>query len=259
MRTTFTLPDGVHPFSPAGLAGEGRPVKPSRTGWLHCFSTLAAALLLCGMSVAQSTGNAGSITGTVTDSTGAVVPNATVTIENPVSEYSRTAATDDAGRFNFPNVPLNRYHVTVTAKGFSNYVQDAEVRSSVAVSLKVNLEIGVSAENITVQAEAGDLLENDPTFHTDVDRSLFDKLPLESSSSEISSLVTLATPGVAADSTASSTAWGTMPQTLFPWTASPSPISKARSSPTRFRSMPCSRWKSSPVRHPPSTETKPAW
>jgi len=200
MRTTFTLPDGVHPFSPAGLAGEGRPVKPSRTGWLHCFSTLAAALLLCGMSVAQSTGNAGSITGTVTDSTGAVVPNATVTIENPVSEYSRTAATDDAGRFNFPNVPLNRYHVTVTAKGFSNYVQDAEVRSSVAVSLKVNLEIGVSAENITVQAEAGDLLENDPTFHTDVDRSLFDKLPLESSSSEISSLVTLATPGVAADS-----------------------------------------------------------
>ena len=48
--------------------------------------------------------------------------------------------------------------------------------------------------------EASDLLENDPTFHTDVDRQLFDKLPLESPSSELSSLVTLSSPGIAADS-----------------------------------------------------------
>ena len=47
---------------------------------------------------------------------------------------------------------------------------------------------------------ASDLLENDPTAHTDVDRGLFDKLPLESASSTLSSLVTLASPGVAADS-----------------------------------------------------------
>ncbi len=45
-----------------------------------------------------------------------------------------------------------------------------------------------------------DLLENDPTFHTDVDRGLFQKLPLESQSSSLSSLVTLSSPGVAADS-----------------------------------------------------------
>ena len=68
------------------------------------------------------------------------------------------------------------------------------------LSLKITLQIAGSAENVTVQGEAGDLLENDPTFHTDVDRSLFDKLPLESTSSELSSLVTLASPGVAADS-----------------------------------------------------------
>ena len=48
--------------------------------------------------------------------------------------------------------------------------------------------------------EAGDLVETDPSTHTDVDRELFDKLPLESNSSSLSSLVTLATPGVAADS-----------------------------------------------------------
>ena len=53
---------------------------------------------------------------------------------------------------------------------------------------------------MTVEAEGGDLIENDPTFHTDVDKSLFDKLPLESQSSSLSYLVTLATPGISADS-----------------------------------------------------------
>ena len=47
---------------------------------------------------------------------------------------------------------------------------------------------------------AGDLVETVPTTHTDVDRALFDTLPLESQSSSLSSLVTLATPGIAADS-----------------------------------------------------------
>ena len=56
-----------------------------------------------------------------------------------------------------------------------------------------------SAETVTVEA-GGDLIEKDPHFHTDVDRALFEKLPLESESSSVSSLVTLATPGIAADS-----------------------------------------------------------
>lgn len=172
----------------------------SPRGSFTLCATLGIALLLTGTILAQSTGNAGSITGTVTDSTGAVVPNATVIIENPVSKYNRTAATDSGGKFSFPNVPLNPYHLTVTAAGFANFARDVEVRSSVPVSLPVALEIGASAENITVESEAGDLLENDPTAHTDIDRSLFDKLPLESSSSAVSSLVTLASPGVAADS-----------------------------------------------------------
>src|SRR5664279_1339171 len=191
------------PFSQSGATSflSARPETSRRSftsvmpGFLGGLSALALALLLSGAVLAQSTGNAGSITGTVTDSTGAVVPSATVEISNPVSQYNRTATTDNAGKFSFPNVPLNRYHVSVTAAGFANYSQDAEVRSSVSVSLTVNLQIGTSAENITVQSEAGDLLENDPTAHTDIDRDLFDKLPLESNSSQLSSLVTLASPG----------------------------------------------------------------
>ncbi len=85
-------------------------------------------------------------------------------------------------------------------KGFGPYSQDVDVRSAVPLNLKVTVQIQGSAENVTVEAGASDLLENDPTFHTDIDRQLFDKLPLESPSSELSSLVTLASPGIAADS-----------------------------------------------------------
>ena len=161
---------------------------------------MAVSVLLSAAGIAQSTGNAGSITGTVTDPTGALVPGATVQILNPVSQYSRTATTDSAGKFSFPNVPLNAYHLSVASSGFSSTAQDVEVRSSLPVSLSISLQIGGAAETVNVQGEAGDLLENSPTFHTDVDRSLFDRLPLESSSSQLSSLVTLATPGIAADS-----------------------------------------------------------
>jgi hypothetical protein len=163
-------------------------------------SYLLVCLLLPLAAFAQSVGNAGSVNGTVTDSTGAVVPGATVTIINVVSQYTRTAATDDAGRFGFPNVPENPYHLSVTANGFSNYAQDVDVRSTVPMSVKISLKVGSSNQVVTVEGEAGDLLETDSTFHTDVDRSLFDKLPLESSTSALSSLVTLSSPGVAADS-----------------------------------------------------------
>jgi len=168
---------------------------------LLCVVLATGLLALCPVAgLAQSTGNASSINGTVTDPSGAVVPNATVEIHNPVSQFSRTTQTDSAGKFAFPNVPLNPYHLTVTAQGFGQSAQDVEVRSSLPVTANVKLQISGGAETVTVQGEAGDLLENDPTFHTDIDRQLFDKLPLESSSSELSSLVTLSSPGIAADS-----------------------------------------------------------
>jgi len=66
--------------------------------------------------------------------------------------------------------------------------------------LKLVMQIQTAASTVTVEANAGDLVETDPTFHTDVDRDLFNKVPLESASSSLSSLVTATTPGVSADS-----------------------------------------------------------
>jgi len=146
---------------------------------------------------AQSSGN---IEGVVKDTTGGVLPGATVEISNPVSGYHRETTTGTSGDFRFSNVPFNPYHLVASAKGFSPFTQDMDVRSSVPVNVDVSLKLGTTSENITVEASGADLVETESTPHTDVDRDLFDKLPLESASSAMSSLVTLASPGVVADS-----------------------------------------------------------
>ena len=165
-------------------------------------SWLAAALAVYFVaSVASANGQttSGTISGTVVDPSGAVVENAIVQIHNPVSGLDRSASTDSKGDFSFPNVPYNPYHLTVNASGFARNVQDVEIRSAIPVNIKVSLSLAANSDTVTVEA-GSDLVENDPTGHTDVDRGLFDKLPLESQSSSVSSLVTLASPGVAADS-----------------------------------------------------------
>ena len=149
--------------------------------------------------VQAQSGNSTNVTGTVTDPSGAVIPGATVTIHNPVSGFAHTTTTDASGNFAIANVPFNPYHMTVSATGFAAYAQDIDVRSSVPIAVKISLQLAGSSSTVTVEA-SGDLLETDSTFHTDVDRALFDRLPLESASSSVSSLVTLSTPGVAADS-----------------------------------------------------------
>ena len=125
--------------------------------------------------------------------------NATVEIQNPVSRYTQTVQTNSQGKFEFDNIPFNNYHVSTTVSGFETGTQDVDVRSPVPLDVKISLKIGAAKESVTV-VEAGDLVETDPTTHTDVDRALFDKLPLESPSSSLSSLVTLASPGISADS-----------------------------------------------------------
>jgi hypothetical protein len=164
------------------------------------FLLVALGLLFAAAPGRAQLGNSGSIEGSVKDQSGGAVAGATVEISFPLSGYSRTVATASDGSFRFSNVPFNRYHVVVTASGFSAYTEDVDVRSAVPISVQLSLKIGAASTSITVEATGADLIENESTFHTDVDRGLFDKLPLESQSSSVSSLVTLASPGVVADS-----------------------------------------------------------
>ena len=87
----------------------------------------------------------------------------------------------------------------MNANGFAAFAQDVEVRSVVPTTMEISLKLGTVEQTVNV-VSGGDLLENDPTFHSDLDRNSFARLPLESASSSVSSLVTLTTPGIAADS-----------------------------------------------------------
>ena len=161
------------------------------------FGIFAFAFLFARLGGAQSSGT---LEGTVKDSTGGAIPGATVEIHNPVSHYDRSTATDADGKFRFANVPFNPYHLVAASTGFAASSMDVEVRSAVPQSVAVTLKVASANTTVTVESNGTDLVENEPTFHTDVDRELFDKMPLESASSSFSSLVTLVSPGVAADS-----------------------------------------------------------
>jgi hypothetical protein len=156
-------------------------------------------LIFAALSASAQSGNAGQVRGTVADPTGAVIPNAAVHLANGISGFERSASSDATGQFVFANVPFNSYQISVSAQGFAPLSQGIEIRSAVGTSLKLVLQIAAASQTITVES-TGDLIENDPTFHTDVNRDLFVKVPMESQSSTLSSLVTETTPGVSSDS-----------------------------------------------------------
>jgi hypothetical protein len=159
---------------------------------LFLFLWLAAAALAEG-------GSSGAVTGTVADPTGAVVAGATVSLSSPSSGLSRSATTDEQGHFVFANLPFSSYRLSATAPGFAPVNQNVEMHSAVGANLKLVLQVESAASTVMVEAE-GDLLANDSSMHTDLEREQFNKIPLESESSGLSSLVTLSTPGISADS-----------------------------------------------------------
>ncbi|HEY6305415.1 MAG TPA: TonB-dependent receptor [Candidatus Angelobacter sp.] len=174
-------------------------MRTSLQGTLLVLAALfVGAFVLCCEAVGQS--SSGTIQGVVKDPSGAVVANAKVAISDPVSGLHREAITNGAGEFRFVNVPFNPYHLVVSSGKFAPYSQDVELRSPVPVNLQISLSIEAASTTVTVEGGAGTLVETDPTFHTDVDRGLFDKIPLDNPSSSVSALVTQASPGIAADS-----------------------------------------------------------
>src|SRR6266446_2651002 len=144
--------------------------------------------------------SSGTIIGVVVDPNKAVVPNATVTIENAVTGYKQSLNTGTEGTFRFENVPFNNYVYGVSAPGFSGARSGINVRTSVPITLTIPLAVSAATETVTVTANAAEVLENVSSAHTDVDQSLITRLPVRSPGSGLSDVVTLAAPGVVADS-----------------------------------------------------------
>jgi hypothetical protein len=166
---------------------------PSRLSFL----ALSLVLLVSG-AIAQ--GTSGNISGAVTDTTGAVISKAVVTIQNPISGFKQSTMTDANGQYHFDNLPFNHYHMSVVVPGFQSTTRDTMLRSASNTAVNFQLSVASSSQTVTVDAEASDMVNSDPTSSTSVDRSLFARLPTESTSAPLSSLVTLSTPGIASDS-----------------------------------------------------------
>lgn len=164
------------------------------------FLVLVSTFLLAPKSARAQALSAGTVSGVVLDPNGAVVPNANVTISNPITNYNRTANTDTDGSFRFADVPPNNYQITASATGFSANTQTLTVRTSVPISLKISLDVSSATETVTIASNAAMMLENVSTTHTDVDQTLIRRLPVRSPGSGLSDVVTLAAPGVVADS-----------------------------------------------------------
>jgi hypothetical protein len=160
--------------------------------------TLCLGLFAIPAASGQGLGGAGTLQGTIKDPTGGVMQSVDVRISNPVSGYTRTSATDAAGHYVFSNLPPNHYHVSIQAQGFELLERDVDVRTGVPIMLDLTLALAGAASSIEVVGHA-DLLERDPTAHTDVDQSQIAKLPIETSGG-LNQVVTLASPGVVADS-----------------------------------------------------------
>ena len=141
----------------------------------------------------------GGITGTVTDSTGATVPGATVTITHRETNLSRDGVTNDTGLYSFTNVQAGTYDVKVSMSGFREFVKtEVPVSVNQISRVDVRLEVGALAETVTVQSEA-ELLQTDKAdVHTELKSAEITALPLNQfrNYQALINLVPGATPGV---------------------------------------------------------------
>lgn len=97
----------------------------------------------------------GSLTGTVTDTSGASVANVTLAADNLANGQHREAKTDSSGRYTIPDVPIGRYRVTVAQTGFQTAVKEpVPVEVGQAVPVNFVLSPGAVKEVVTVTGEA---------------------------------------------------------------------------------------------------------
>src|SRR5436853_1520258 len=120
------------------------------------------------------------IQGTVSDSTGAALPKATVTVRNLDTGATVSTETTDAGLYSAPNLPPGRYALTVEAPNFKKYVREGvTVPTGTTVTLDIQMQLGMVSENVVVSEDASQLESATSDIGSTVQSSLVANLPLE--------------------------------------------------------------------------------
>jgi Carboxypeptidase regulatory-like domain/TonB dependent receptor-like, beta-barrel len=138
------------------------------------------ALVFAAGAYAQATAGLGSVSGTVRDATGAVIPGATVVVANDAKGVKRTMTSTDAGVFAAPAlVPSSGYSMTVTKQGFTTYeVKDFDILVGQNVDFKVGLQVGTSTTKVDVTAEAPPIENTKTETSQVVGNEMINELPI---------------------------------------------------------------------------------
>jgi hypothetical protein len=143
-----------------------------REVWLFCvLAVLLAALPLAGQV------ETGQIVGTVMDPTGAVVPNAKVTVRAQATQVSRSATTNEAGLYTFANLLPGDYEITVEASGFATQRRPVTVAVGARVTVDFRLEVGRTETVVEVAATAVQVNTATQTLGVVIDRQAVVELP----------------------------------------------------------------------------------
>jgi hypothetical protein len=165
----------------------------------------------------------GNFRGTVSDATGALLPNCSVAIANATTGFARTVKTNERGDFNAPSIPVGVYNVTVELTGFQKtVVSGVELQVDQTATLPIELKPGAINERVEVQAVAplleaqvsslGQVVENKQIVDMPLNgRNPFALGALAGGTVQFQGLTTnlpiVAGEGVIAQTTFSSTAW----------------------------------------------------
>ena len=138
----------------------------------------AALLLHATMAVSQVAGT-GSIQGVVTDASGAVIPHATVALNNASTKDMQTTKTDGSGIYVFPDIAIGNYSIKVSSGGFQTFTESnivLEVGSSISINVK--MVVGSESQNVEVRAEGLALQTEDPSYKQTIDSTEITEMPL---------------------------------------------------------------------------------
>ncbi|MBS1859230.1 MAG: TonB-dependent receptor, partial [Acidobacteria bacterium] len=143
-----------------------------------------AALLVClcffgAAPSAQAQVLYGSVVGTVTDPSGAIIPGATVTLTGTTTGVERSSTADEGGRYSFVNVLPGTYDLKVTAKGFRTFVANGfNVSPNTVQRVDSKLEVGQISEQVTVEATAAALQTEKADTHSEITAKSIENMPI---------------------------------------------------------------------------------
>jgi len=146
---------------------------------LMALALVTGLALQCRPASAQTAGE-GSVQGTVTDKSGAVIPHATVTITDNATGVKTVQDSSSAGFFNIAPVLPGTYTVDVSAKGFETLVQDNVVVNALQIrTISPVLEVGATAQTVTVTGAPPVLDTADATIGLTIQNSTYSNLPIQ--------------------------------------------------------------------------------